>query len=1090
MQTVIRWFLALCTVAVCPGAVRAELVDRRPEPKIHHGFEFEQGLEGWKGCGKARATLDRETTYCESKGALKLSWAWDAKDDRWVERKLDLTLTPDTWITVLYRGGDVPLGGFAIRLVANDGETYTCSGYSVPSTAWRRPLIRVCCDWWAKQFCFVGKKGVPKPGTRVVKLQVGSWAAKTVNEGTCDLYLDGIVLFEAFGDKEVRSIFNPHGVVRPAKPCPIKFEFPKGLKHPYLVTTKEKLEQGAKAYQEDEATQLNTEAGRCKPVRLWIAEFIGKVKAPELVKAPEEAEKAMEVIEADDGPDDILNPEAPPADELTDEDWAKCFAKEFLPTPADPRYLEERGAICGKCARGLTYDPLRPKWHQCPRCRRRYEGPLYDNAWALKVQRREMATGTLAAWAYRITGDERYGRVAKKIALGFCTAFERDRRFQMGTHGASASTNRSSAMMPLLDLLADTPIVSEGEEFRIRDNFINRSIRSMSLFDPTPPKPIEEPEGGWFHYRPRLVGNLVGHALKEMMWIGLASQNEDYLKRIFDSYDEAIYNGYNSEGVWWEKSIDYQIFFRTGLEMLGGLAERIGVDLYTHVCANGNCLKKNYESELKIVMPNNLLPSLNDGGRCGFRWPNPYRWYGDRKFHRAGDDLVPLPSYNLPVTGWCALRSDAEEAQDQTYVMLDYGTGSGAHAHPDTMQFILYARRKYVSPDLGVASYYATGYWTWYKNPRSHSTMTPLPTTGHTLYFEHAPRIKVVDVETPQDRPRRHRRTVALVRDYVVDLFRADSDEEQSYTWRYHNIGTLDTRRAINADGSRWHQAYWDLRDKQALRLSALCRDGTSFGKLTGLGYSPTDKLYYVAAQRKSKRFLVPSVIEPFIDITADTRTVKLEEQVEQVTLAKEDEPLGEEPQWSEGEDPFEESLEEEKEAARDKNAPDPLPYEIVGQKTTNVLPVEAAEGQAAFCVEDGSGGRDFYFASYDAEQAWKAEDIEVRAEVAMVLTDKGKPTDILMLRGRSVSGESWKVVSDELASLHVYLDKDGIRVHTGPATKSGLTVKLGDGPPDAVFLVREEGEPSMVEAEIDEGAVQFQAAPDSDYLVGSGPVK
>ena len=1058
-------------------------VDVRPAPSVRYEFQFETGCDGWKPCDKTRVMLDREVTYRESKGALKASWPAGSPEQGWVERELNLTLTSDTWIALVYRRGEVPMGGFAVRFVTAHGQTFTCSGHGNPRESWGRFLLRVCFDWWAKQFCFVGPKGVsPAPGSQVVKLQIGAWPAKNVTEGACELYIDDVILFEAFGDKEIRSLFNPKSVVRPPKPCPIKFQSPKGLKHPYLVTSKEALEKGAVAYQKDPITQANVDAVRCKPVRLWIAEFIGKLTAPAPVAAPQEAEDVMGELEADDEPDEILNPEAPPPEELTDEDWKACFAKEYWPPAADPRCLERPGATCSRCARGLTYDPLRPKWHQCPRCRRRYEGLLYDNAWVMKIQRRDMGVANAAAWAYRITGEEPYGRIAKKIALGFCNALETDRRFQMGSRGASAFVLRASALMPLLDLLADTPILSEEEEALIREKFILRSI--IPLFDPTPPKPIQKPKEGWFHYRPRLVGNLVGHGLKEMMWTGLASQNEDYIKSIFDSYDEAIYNGYNSEGVWWEKSIDYQIFFRAGLVMLGGLAEKLGVNLYTHVAANGNCLQRNYDSELKIVMPDNGIPSLNDGGRCGFRWGNPYRFYGDKKYHRAGEDLVPLPSYNLPVTGWCVLRSDAEEAPDQTYLMLDHGTGSGAHAHPDTMQIILYARRKYVSPDLGVASYYATGYWTWYKNPKSHNTMSPLPTAGRTLYFEHAPRIKTIDVETPVERPRRHRRTVALVRDYVVDLFRADADEEQSYTWRYHNLGSLLLRRALNADGSRWCQGYWDLRDKQALRLSALCREDTSFVNLTGLGYSPTEKMYYVAARRKSKRFLVASVIEPFLDITKDTRTAELKEQVEEVSLEEEDELLDKDVEWGEGEDPLDEHVQAEKEAKRDKSAPAPLPFEIAGQKTIRVLPLAAAEGQAAFCVEDGAGGRDFYFASYDANQTWKAEGVEVRGEIGIVLTDRQRPTDLLLLRGRQIATAGWSVEADAPASVHVYSTDEGVRIHTGPGEKVGLSLQLAGLRPAGVLLVREGSVPQQIEAEIDGEAIRFEAASDSDYVV------
>ena len=1086
--------LLSCSLLCLAAAPAEDAPAPAPAPKVDHWFAFETDPHGWRAAGEGTVEIENGSTYRESKGALKLSWRPGDAMNGWVERDLDLTLTPDTWLTLVYRHEGEPCGGFAVRFITSEGETFTCSGFSAPGSGWRRIIIRVCFDWWARQFCFVGpERRVLPSGTRVTKLRIGTWPLKGTGkpEGAEDakreLYLDDIVLFESFGVRQTRSLFNPRGVVRSQRPCPVAFEFPRNLKHPYLITTRDALEKRAAAYRDD-VEDGPVRAGFDKlyggPVRLWIAQTIGKLKAPEPVEAPEEAEKAFDEIEADDGPDEILNPEPPPPEELSEEDWEVFFEMELVPHAADPRYLEEKANICARCARALPFDPLRPQWHQCPRCRHRYQGPAYDNVWSIQMQRRDLGLARSAAWAYRISGEDRWGRVARKIVLCYCKALESDRRFQSSTNGASAFLIGASALIPLVDLLADTPILSRQEQERMRDNFVTRAIRSASLFDPTPPSPIKEPEQGWFHYRPRWVGNLVGHALKEMMWIGVASQNEDYIRRVFDSYDEAIYNGFNSEGVWWEKSIDYQIFFRKGLVMLGGIAQKIGVNLYTHVAANGKSLRGSYDAELNIVMPNNQLPSLNDGGRVGFCGAEAYKFYGDEKYNRRGENATPLRSVNMPVTGWGVLRSDAEEARDQTYLMLDHGVGSGAHQHPDTMQIILYARRKYVSPDLGVASYHAAGYWTWYKNPRSHNTMTPLPTKGRTLYFEHAPRLKVIDVETPQDRPLRHRRTVALVRNYVVDLFRADSDEEKAFTWRHHNIGKQETRRAINPDGSRWNQAYWDLEDNQALRLSTLCREGTSFVSQTGLGYRPTDKLFYVAAQRKSRRFLVSSVIEPFIDITADSRKVEVEDEAGRMKIRGGGAVTDMDEKWPGGDDPFEERMEEEEDAKRGPNAPKPLPYEITGQKTTRILPLAAQEGQAAFCVESEGGSRDYYLAAYDAEQTWKTDALCFRGEVGMVFTEEGKPTDVLILGGRKLETPGWCVEMNVPASVHIYTAAGGLRVHTGVDTEARLIVRVAGVRPTAVVKM-EEGRPGeSVKAEIDGEEAAFAIREETDYLI------
>lgn len=1039
----------------------------RPEPRILYQFRFESGKEGWRA--GANSTLSPGEGYRGSKASLRLRWNATSQNYAFLECELKLTLTPDTWLTFVYRRGKVACKSLRISLITDDGEKFVCRGFSAPSMSWRRLLIRISFDWWAKQFCLLNRKGrVPSPGTKVTKLIIG--ATTSVAEGSAELSIDDLFIFEAFGDREIRKLFNPRGVIRPPRPCPIEFKFPANQKHPYLITTPEAIQKTVKAYRKSKAVRKRWEQQYARPVKIWVAQFIGKLKAPGPVKPPEDAGRAEELLVAESRYDEILNPEPPPPEELTEEDWQKCFELEFKPHANDPRYLEERAAVCPRCARGLSFDPLRPKWHQCPRCKRLYKGPAYDNVWNCQMQRRDIAVAVKSAWMYRISGEERWGRLARKIALAYCEALEEDRRFQYSTRGATAFIVRPSALIPIIDLLADTPVLSNEEEFRLRDNFITRSIRASSLFDPTPPGGVKEPEGGWFHYKRSLVDNQIGHALKQMMWTGLASQNEDYIKLIFDMYDRALYNGLNEEGVWWEKSIDYQIFFRTGMIMLASLARKIGVDLIHHKAVNGNSLQKIYDAELKIVMPNNELPSLNDGGRVGFRWGEAYRFFGDKKYHRTGKDLLPLPCYNLPITGWCVLRSSAKDARDQTYLLLDYGTGSGAHAHPDTMQIILYARRKYVSPDLGVASYYAKGYWSWYKNPKSHNTMTPLPSRGKTIYFEDSPRIKIIDVETARRSRIYYRRTDALVRNYIIDLFLARSEEEQNYTWRYHNIGTLTTRTLHHPGGrARWEEAYWDIAEKQLLRLSTLCHRGTAFKRLVGFGFTPTQKLYYIAIRRRSKNLLVPAIIEPFIDLVKDTRSPDAKKQAREILS----QPPSEE----------DEELEEFFEPGEQKRIEN-LPFDIAGQKRIRLLQIEMRPEQTAFCVEDDSGRMDYFLASYNADESWSVEGILFRGELAFILIEKNQPTDLLLIRGLELSVADHSVELSKPASVHLYSTADGLRIHAGEGEPAELTLRLKSSRPGAVFQMTPDGTRQKVRAEIHPDSIAFELSPSSDYLI------
>jgi hypothetical protein len=317
----------------------------------------------------------------------------------------------------------------------------------------------------------------------------------------------------------------------------------------------------------------------------------------------------------------------------------------------------------------------------------------------------------------------------------------------------------------------------------------------------------------------------------------------------------------------------------------------------------------------------------------------------------------------------------------------------------------------------------------------------------------------------------------------VVDLFRADSDQEQPYTWRYHNIGTLETRQELLASGLPWHQAYWDLRDNQALRLSLLARPETGFAAQTGLGFRPTETLFYIAAQRKSKCFLAPAVIEPFIDITDDPRKVKLEDQVKAVRIGPEKPGPGLDGP-ADGEDPLEEHIQQEEAGPRKPGAPAPLPYQIAHQKKLAALPVETREGQAAFSVGSEDGTEDICLCPYDRERPWDVAGVQLAGEIAFVLTDRGRPIDLLLLRGRRLSAKGWHMESSAPGSAHLYSIPEGYRIHVVPTTASQWTARLEGSRLAALLRIAADGSQQPSEARIANDSVQWEVTEESDYLL------
>lgn len=79
---------------------------------------------------------------------------------------------------------------------------------------------------------------------------------------------------------------------------------------------------------------------------------------------------------------------------------------------------------CDRCQISLkTLDASR---HECPQCKTVYSGEPYDDVIFSKVHSRNLGDMEDAAWAYALTGDEKYAAFAAKVLLGFnCIATSR-----------------------------------------------------------------------------------------------------------------------------------------------------------------------------------------------------------------------------------------------------------------------------------------------------------------------------------------------------------------------------------------------------------------------------------------------------------------------------------------------------------------------------------------------------------------------------------------------------------------------------------------------------------------------------------------
>ena len=145
---------------------------------------------------------------------------------------------------------------------------------------------------------------------------------------------------------------------------------------------------------------------------------------------------------------------------------------------------------CEACQMGLkTIDATH---HECPKCGKVYSGPPYDDVLFGRVHGRNLGAMGNAAWAYALTGDEKYAALARTVLLGYAERYRQypyhDSRLgtamKSGGHLAEQTLNESAMMAqqiaPAYDLVYSSPSLSAEDHRRIREGLIVPMLENMA----------------------------------------------------------------------------------------------------------------------------------------------------------------------------------------------------------------------------------------------------------------------------------------------------------------------------------------------------------------------------------------------------------------------------------------------------------------------------------------------------------------------------------------------------------------------------------------------------------------------------------
>ena len=413
--------------------------------------------------------------------------------------------------------------------------------------------------------------------------------------------------------------------------------------------------------------------------------------------------------------------------------WVLSLSREQMPAGYT---LQENYAPCPADGRELKpVDYSHPEL-ECPKCKKRYSGGEYDAVWRHYFHNNLHNKLLYTAWAYALTGNEKYARAVRWVLLWYADNYVRFKG------GAEKKKGRRGFFLdnPLresyfvynipaaYDLVYDYPGLSAEERRHIERDLLAQCAATL-IAAPNKLSNFQSWENAGIA--------AVGYCLADQRLIDYAINDAG------NGFRRQMRDGV-VDGLWHEGSLAYHFFTLTALIKLAEAARINGTDIY-----RDPGLKAMFYGPLTVAWPDGKVPRVGDDRSNGidlarghaFYWEIAFARYGDPIFawllHRTyGDgprrDYVwlradcpeklpaassppPAPSSLLPTAGLCFLRSPKLAA------MVKFGPAPAWHDHYDKLELCLWALGRELAIDPGMCAQYAFPERSWYRCPISHN---------------------------------------------------------------------------------------------------------------------------------------------------------------------------------------------------------------------------------------------------------------------------------------------------------------------------------------------------------------------------------
>ncbi|MEN6624889.1 MAG: heparinase II/III family protein [Candidatus Sumerlaeia bacterium] len=466
---------------------------------------------------------------------------------------------------------------------------------------------------------------------------------------------------------------------------------------------------------------------------------------------------------------------------------------------------------CNACQIGLaTIDDTH---HKCPKCGKVYTGSPYDDVIFGRRHTAIFSGMRYAAWAYAITGDEKYAAHVRAALLGYAARYNQYPRHDAnlkeppgygGAHIFEQTLNETQIMAgtiaPAYDLVYSSKSMRPADRRKIESGLIRPLLANAAR--------NKRGISNWqsYHNAAFLAGGIVLH---DPAWIDRALNDPK------NGFLFQMENSITPDGMWYENSWSYHFYTLTALTETAEYARRFGIDLWSRPL-----LRKMYTIPAIYRMPDGSLPRLGDAtdpmADAAAR-DNEAAWHATRDPGLAqlladkpslesilyGRDTTTTTSATtqpaselLPGAGHAILRGPKPAGLAS---VLSFGEYGGSHGHLDKNSFVLFGHNSEIGVDPGRArsqAYRLPIHKNWYKSTLSHNTVmvdkTPQkPAAGKSLFFQAGDEFSIAAAENGGSYPGvEHFRTLVQAPEYLLVIDQLESAVRHRYDFLYHNIGT------------------------------------------------------------------------------------------------------------------------------------------------------------------------------------------------------------------------------------------------------------------------------------------------------------